>query len=522
MSPLRSLSLTLASALLAGALAAPAAAQSSPYAADALRFSERAPGVTPRAMGLGGALVSGVADPGALFANPAGLGLYRSSEAHGALGTASTTDDARYLVGGDETASEASYRTTRLGNLAYVARVPTLRGALVFALGYHQTNVFDRSLEFGGRTNASSISASLLPADYEVDADGNLTIFDDAAFIAYNAGLVEFLPENLPGKTYPFYEAVKAGTTIEQAGSVRESGSMNEVSAGAAVEAAPGVLVGGALNFSFGRYRFDRSFTETDVLGQNGPDDYVVILEDRTLRGFESVEVTDRISDDLFGLSGRLGLSYAPARSPVRLGLTLETPTYTTVNEDYSTVVETRFDEGSLPAYGGESGDVGFGTFEYTITTPWRIAAGASFGAAGLRLFADAEAVDWSQMRLDAGSDDAFFDEANDEIRRTLDAVVNTRLGAEYTLGALTVRGGYAFQPDPRESTGLDRTFLSAGLSYALTPRTALDLGFVQTRFDDAYAPYVVADDLLGRAAQPLVEEDVTRNRFTLGVRVGF
>ena len=100
---------------------------------------------------------------------------------------------------------------------------------------------------------------------------------------------------------------------------------------------------------------------------------------------------------------------------------------------------------------------------------------------------------------------------------------MNTRFGAEYKISNFVVRGGIGYQPDPRDirvdlrtavnSVDRDKMFFSAGFTYVRQGKFAIDLGWSQERFDDRYAPYNVS-------GAPIVDEEIVRNRASLGVRV--
>lgn len=299
---------------------------------------------------------------------------------------------------------------------------------------------------------------------------------------------------------------------------------MSELNFGGAAEAVQGVMAGMSINLSFGSYKFRSEFTEDDTFNENGLDDYIVILPDGgMLRGFDFLRYTERLETDLVGINGRFGVS--GGFSPMfRAGLVLETPSYYNVTEDYRRTVETFFDEGGSLSHGGQTGDAGEGNFEYNITTPWRLGGGIAFATAGLTIAADAEYVDWSQLRFRASSDKAYFDSVNDDIRDNLTGVWNTRLGAEYHFTNLALRAGIAFQPDPNargrtsssDAIDRDKTFFSLGASYRVAEQLQIDAGWMQERFDDVFVPYRDVD------VPPFVEESVVRNRFVVGVRYLF
>jgi hypothetical protein len=293
-------------------------------------------------------------------------------------------------------------------------------------------------------------------------------------------------------------------------------------------------MAGAALNIGFGSYTFSRFYREIDV-DDNTPDAYSVLLGDGTLlEGFNELQVEEEISSELVGVGLRAGLSAAPVPA-LRLGLTLETPTLISVEETFGTRVAMTFDSPGVTRTAGATDD---NTFEYRVVTPWRVGVGARLKVAGLTVAADLEGVDWTQLRLNA--DDADFS-AENRFLRDFRRVVQPRIGAEYDFGPVAVRGGFAYQPDPRpedvritladgSTTDRSKTFWSAGLSYTSGDFT-LNLAWQQERFDDQYRPYdsgpvpANVEDSDGTLTvgsvditAPFVDETITRTRFLIGI----
>ena len=527
--------LFLALMLVIAAGLAPEAAAQTPE--DAIRFTERSPATGARMIGMAGAGIGGVADYSALYTNPAGLGFFRKSSFSGTLHSVYATDESFYSTPGFNSTLDEDVSETHLGNLAYVYRAPTRQGSFVVGLAYNQIHSFERDLRFSGENSVSTISTSFLPFndEFDLDTNGNAEFQADLPFAAFNGGLIEFYPEDLDDplarrQGFPFREAVLSGTTIEQTGSVVEQGRMNEVSFGGAVEASRGTMVGVSVNLVFGEYSLASAFEEADVFDENGADDYSVVLDDGgLLEGFDFLSYRQRLESDLLGINARVGLAAAVTPN-VRLGLTVETPTYYTVEEVFGAEYETFFDDGGRLSYGDQFDDVGNGEFEYEIITPWRLGIGVGFQSDVVTVMADAEFVDWSQLELDADTDRAFFDDLNLAIEEEYEAVVNGRLGVEYRLGGLMLRGGVAYQADPLDvqltkSDGSqlerDKVFFSAGLGYRFD-NLQVDFGWLQGRFDTAYSAYP-EDDLGPRQDDTLlIDEEVSQNQFVVGVSVFF
>ncbi len=514
--PLSALALTALAAL-------PASAQT---ANDALRFADRSPVVGLRAAGMAGVSAFGLPDAAALLTNPAGLGFLATSFVGGSFTGSVTRSDAGYRVGavnaGDGTAEATA---TRLGSLVYAGRVPTVRGALVFAIGLQQTAAYDRARDLSAETDATSLSFSIVDralADYTVDG-GVPTFRDRLARIGYEGGIIDYRPGDT-GNTFsfPFYTATLPNTTVGQSTRIDDGGASNELTTAAAFEVAPGIMLGGAVGFTFGHYRYAQRFVETDVNDQNTAADYTLTVDGAEYRGFQSAELRESYRDRMAGVNARLGIAVRPQGLPIRLGLGLETPTVMEVRETYSTVLTTTFDDRRELRSTDFDADLGAGEFTFRVRTPARVTAGAAVYLGPALVGVDVEAVDWSSARFDAPDDPGYFDATNDDIRDGLRTTVSTRVGGELSLGRLALRAGYAYQPDAREEQTFsgqpserERHTTTLGASVRLAPRTLLDLGFATTTLRDEFEPYVDEQ-------RPVVISDrLARGQISLGLRVG-
>jgi len=484
---------------------------------DALRFTQRFPGQTAASIGLAGTGIAGVGDASALILNPAGLGLARESAISGSFSSFDVSDESFFLLPGSSFPGESDVTNTGVGSLSAIYKVPTTRGSLVLSIAFNQVSTYERNLFFEGENDRNSITDFFMPFSDEFElVDDGVEIFPDffrtQSFIAFETFAIDFNQGLFDdGDPVPFLPAVSAGT-IAQIGSVVEEGRMNELNFGGAFEAAKDIFVGASVNIPFARYTFTRTFEEDDIFddndGQNGTTD------------FDYLSYEETFQSDMVGINARLGLS-AKVSPQIRIGATIETPTIMAVEDEFETILFTEFDNGDSFRYGGAvNEDEGSGFFEYDITTPWRLGAGASYRSSGLTLLADVEVVDWSQLELD--SEDVSFASENRDIKRQFDAVVNTRLAASFVTGDFIIRGGIALYPDPHDKSfaetidgsvvDKERKFFSLGLGYRISRELRADVGWIQERFDDVYLPYSEVADA------PVVQEEITRNRFQIGV----
>lgn len=536
-------------------------------ATDALFFSRRLPATGPRLTAVGGASVAGVGDVGAFFTNPSGLSLIDASQGTGAFRALAVTDEGAYETFGVDGQSFGTNATERsltgygIGNVGLLYKVPTEQGALVLGAALNETRHFGRNLDFRNRNGLSSVSDFFLPLNDEVDvqrfAPGNgpdellfgqeLIPTDDAeflvdfdpdgdgqinrplSFIAFQTFGIDLVPSFFePGgnDAEAFLPVVTPGTEFQQVGDIREEGTLRELNFGGSVEAAQDVHVGVSANVTFGTYDLRDTFEEIDDADENDGTDGTV--------DFRSLRLTRTLNSDLSGFNLRAGLN-AQVAPQVRVGLAFETPTWYSIDEESGIRLATNFDNGDRFVYGDQaSEDVGRTTFDYTVRTPWRISGGLALEVDPLRVLVDAEFVDWTGLELDSDVS-GLFDVENDLIEDVFDPVVNTRVGAEYEIDALTLRAGVAYQPAPASLSEIDeeafggglnlrgadavdertRLYYSAGIGYALSEQVRVDLSWMQQRFEDRTLPYTSTN-------ASFVNEEVRRNQVLIGLRYRF
>lgn len=507
-------------------------------AEEIVRSMERRPAVTPRSLGLAGTGVAGVSDISALYSNPAGLGYAESSQVGGGLTILTTQSEATFQPPGDGTGAMlgTSEPNTALSNVSAIYKVPTERGALTFALAYYRTAAFTREAQYDGEAVNTSITGSLLPRSQDVAYPPGEIDFTDSprSLVAFEGGAIEFFEGDLNSGRYPFQPAVFPNSRIRQIGEVDWSGSMNEINAGVAFEAAPGVMIGGSGSIAFGSYEFRQELREIDIAGDNN--NYEVIRGGQTYLGLNQILYEDGYEDRFVGVNLRLGVS-AKLTETLKLGVTFESPTWNSVERDFTrAAIQTTFDDGRTLSYGLDSRSTdteSFGIFDYQTRSPLRLSGGLAYDSDRLFIGTDVEFVDWSQINVNevdfAGA--LSLPQIEDAIDDNYSYVMNVRGGVEYRLEqGLDVRAGVAYRPDPREglvlssSTERDRVYLSAGLGYSVNDQFRIDIGWMNQQMDDQFQPYDSGPvpGLSTTYAAPVIQEQVSTNTFMLGFMFNF
>lgn len=447
----------LAVSILVLTISVPSRAQ---YAEDVLRFSQFGFGIGSTSMSLAGASVGAVNDYSALFWNPAALTQLRNYE-FSAGATYFGYDNTTRFLG---TRTEGSRSALNINSLGLVYPVPTVQGSLTFAFGFNRVSNYTSIAEYSGLNAASSIVPSLIP---NVDLSTLTQAEQD-----------ELLDNNIP---YQLYLADIAGNAlvtpvtgnVQQSATIREGGGANHWAFGGAIDVAKDLSLGASLNIVTGSYRYDREYVEEDLLDnyQRAPAD--------TLGLFDRFSLISTINSDLNGVNAVFGLHYRK-QGKFRVGLTVRTPTYYTIQESFSDEARSRFDpnmNGSIDEY-----DIAFdGKTEYKIVTPFVVAAGGALHYRDwLMVAGDIEYTDWRTMNFQTSLSD--LEAENRLIENIYRATLNLRGGAEITLWDLGVkiRGGLSVTPSPYDGdpSDFDQVYYTAGAGFRLDENLWLNTAY--------------------------------------------
>lgn len=159
--------------------------------------------------------------------------------------------------------------------------------------------------------------------------------------------------------------------------------------------------------------------------------------------GFEN-----NLSTSGTGVSAQFG-AIAKVADNFRFGLTWDTPTYYQISERTSQYLETRRSVNGENILAIVDPRVVNFYEDYTLKTPGKIAGSAAyvFGQRGLISF-DYSYKNFSNMKFKP-SNDSYFQELNQNIQNSLNGVSTFRVGAEYRINQLSLRGGFHFEESP-------------------------------------------------------------------------
>lgn len=364
-------------------------------------------GVGARAMGMGGAFTGVADDYSAMYYNPAGLGQLKKLEVFGSFSYLSVTNKATFM--GLETSESSSY--TKLDGIGVSVPVPTSRGSLVLGFGYHRVRDFDNALYVTGFLGTPGDSVTL-----------------------------------------------SSNELIE--------GGLNTTSFGGSIEMAPGLYLGGSVNFWTGSHDYTWRDTEED-------EPYDIWEQSEWM-------TTEYIHTKFTGVNFILSTLLKP-QEIFQLGGVIVTPVTLMGKEDWEYTETTTWDQ----EFGGfrstDSTDGGY--WDYKVRSPWVFRIGGALKPGPLMISADVEFKNYSQIKYTTNPPTAGDTRAdvNIDIKENLRNTMSWRVGGEFTVPNvdLRIRGGYAVYPTPWEgaSSDMDRKVISLGAGYSFQ-NFVLDVGY--------------------------------------------
>ncbi|PNW27789.1 OmpP1/FadL family transporter [Formosa algae] len=476
--------------LLAGILTVPAF-----YAqdiTDAVRYSQDEIVGSARYRGLSGAFGALGGDLSAASLNPAGSAVFTSSFMSFSLTNLNIKNETAYYDGLDS--NKDSYTEfTQIGT-AFVFHNPNSSGSFQkFTLGftYDKTRDFKEDWAAHGE-GSNSISNYFLayaqgkPLE-EISALQNESLSrayseigqiygsgNQQAFLGYESYIIE--PVNSTNENTEYYSNISPGT-FNQNYIYSATGYNGKIAVNLATQVNDKLYLGLNLNTHFINYDRLTYFTES-----NSNIDSVV----------RDVNFENRLSTIGGGFSFQLGTIYKATES-LRLGLTYNSPTWYTIEEETSQYLKTtRVDNGaSIDQVINPNVVNVFPSYE--LQTPGKYLGSIAyvFGTHGLISF-DYSFKDYGSIKF-RPKNDIYFNEQNTIISDALKGASAFNIGGEYRIKQLSLRGGYRFEESPYKNgeTIGDLTGYSVGLGYRFGG-TTFDVTFDQYQRESEYQLYSV------------------------------
>jgi hypothetical protein len=422
---------------------------------DALRYSQIFYSGTARFMSMGGAFTALGGDLSSIGLNPAGTGVFRSFELSitpqlyynntSSLWNGSSSSDFRYTV-----------NLNQIGvvtNIISTGKETGLVG-LNAAYSFNRTNNFNENITINGISNNSSM------ADYWV-GNSNDTYFQDLtgdAGIAFDAYVLDTLAGSGGSQYATIFSNYGANTNSTYGQTIRrvikDDGFTGEHAFSIGANYSNKFYFGATLGIS--------------TLTYTGHYQHLEVDDANAIYDFKDFTYTDHLDATGTGYSLKIGTIIKPVEF-LRVGLAFHSPVVYRINEYFYDNITSNFDINV--DHNSDFSNEPF-RYRYTFTTPFRALAGVALQIKKLALVsADYEFVDYRMSQFSKASDNYDYYNENQSIKDILKSTSNIRLGAEFRLSNVYLRGGYSYYGKAFKSGEANKNLDYNGLSFGIGMR---------------------------------------------------
>ena len=459
---------------------------------DALRYSTQNLTGTARYAAMGGSFGSLGGEFSALSSNPAGIGMYQFTE-FTFTPTFNLNSTKSYFNG----SNISDYnKGLDIGNLGLVFTIPngdTDWKRINFAIGWNQLASYDRNIIIEGHNNTSSLTDDIL--EYaQGNTINNLNSFlESPAFWSYLIDLENNDTINgwFANDNGSYISNVSSNSNKMQAKRMQSSGGENEFLFSVGGSYNEQLYIGASIGFPSINYYENTIYSEHS-------------FED-TINGLNSFDYQEELTTYGNGMNLKVGAIFRVNES-FKIGASVHSPTYYDIEETYSTLITTHFNEVSLP----ENSPINY--FEYKLQTPWKANLSAStILNKNILISGDYEIIDYSSVRMN--SDTYSFTDENEIISNLYQKTKNLKVGAEINIKPFILRAGYA----KYGSAFAKKDFSRENFSYGIGINNGsyfMDIAYVLTQGKDDHLLY--SEDYI----DPISLANTNHNiLFTLGFR---
>jgi len=437
---------------------------------DALRFSTFETVGSARAIGVNGTMGALGADFSSAFGNPAGLAWYRKGEFSLSTGFQRANSKSTLLSGqGNATLSEKK-GNLHLGNIGFVAvsdpKGPDWR-SLNFAFGV------TRLQNFHGRTYYEGDSRGSIVDRFKELANSSSGLDDFEAGLAYDAAAIYDLNND------QFYESdfeLAPNALLRRKQTIETTGAATEMTFAAGANFKDVLMVGASIGLPLLNFTEEKNYDEEDI--------------NTAVPFFDNLQYVESVISAGIGINAKLGFIFRPVQM-IRIGASLHTPTVFRLEDNYYSQFTYNYTESGQARTGdARSPDA---SFNYRLTTPWRITGQAAFIAGKLGFIsAEAEYLNYSKAQFRFRDFPVDEEVANNGIGVQLASVLNVRVGAEAAFDKFRFRAGAGIHPAPMLNSEAVNFSFSGGAGIRAN-NFFLDLGYRFLAVQQNFTPYLTA-----------------------------
>lgn len=425
---------------------------------DACLFSQTYYQGTAKALGMGNAMGAVGGDMTAVNINPAGMGIYRSSEITASLNLLDNYNSSTYY-GTQNSGNKVRFSIPNLGYV-HAKEKSNFR-----ALRYAQFGVgFTRTNDFNVLTNAMGINPTSSKIDdylAQIDGYAESELKDAFPYTIYPAWSTYLIDIYQDESGQPYYDSPVPPGNIWQGQECDYRGRSE------------------AWTFAGSFNLYDRFFIGLSADLAHVKRVGTKILKESSVEGtqtdFNQWSFTEDLRSTGWGGNVKVGFIFHATRW-FRFGGAFHSPTIYNFSETWQTTTESEINLVTHKYLSPES------HYEYNFISPLKCVGSFAFviGQRGM-ISLDAEYINYGMARFKAVPNDDFdYSPTNESIKSTLGHTLNFRLGSEWRVGDTYLRFGTAYYGSPFGigQPGGSVKKASCGVSVPLSAGTSLDLAY--------------------------------------------
>ncbi len=438
---------------------------------DALNFSQTFNAGTARFSSMGGAFGALGGDFSSIGINPAGLGVYRSSE------FSFTPSFKKREVGSDYNGNNFSESRNKMSFdhigfvFSYKPNGNTETGLvnLNLAIGYNKANDFHTNSFAKGDNTQNSIMSYFEKKANLANSYNYIDLSDDTdkypflqtsipwdIVMAWNTYL---LIDTANGSPTQYKKLLLPGDGVTQTNQVETTGSTGEYLFSLGANFSNKIYIGASVGINNYNNSYYAKYSEEAFVG-NG----------RWSNGarFYLSEYTQNVETRGTGVNVKAGVIYKPLDG-LRLGVSVHSPTYYNLEDTYSYMMYADIDTSNTQLVIISESPTG--KYDYKFETPYKFIGSIAYTFKNIGLLSvDFEHVAYEEMKFKSTDNQSDFFNTNRGIKDTYKNVTNIKVGGEIKIDNFAIRGGYAYYPSPYKKGFLneksDRTIFSGGVGY--------------------------------------------------------
>lgn len=452
----------------------------SPYVDNSLLFSQSNYNGTARFSGMAGAFGALGGDQSSLLINPAGVGIYQSSELVFSPGLLNDKSSATYL---GVFQKDNKYQMN-ISNFGFVAsydlkNLDTRWSYFNISVSFSKKNNFNRNIVFSGNNNHSIMEyfvdeANIAGSLQNLNRAYEYLIYD-SYLMDYDSTYDEFWSQVTDEK---WYIDSTNSFNLNQQKSIQTSGATNEVNIAFGANYNHKLYVGLSLGIISLNYEQNSAHYEYEDFNTTQVND------------FKSLEFKEMSKISGTGVNLKLGAIYKPLDF-LKLGFAFHLPTFYELEDDYKNISISDFDNGDH--YESVSNEP---KYDFTLTTPLKLVGSLGLQISKFALFdIDYEYNDYSTISLDDEFNGQEIKQDNIDIQNNFQATHSFRLGTEIKTGPFYLRGGFAYNTSPYKKTDYSLNHDNVIMTYAggvgyREKNFFIDFAYVQSVNDFKLAVY--------------------------------